>query len=358
MCRQEIQSRRHVRKDSACDDFINALNLRNIQKQRESVQSQSIKRFNPQPALAQAAKRRKITAVLQNFQNQQTSSVQKTPPVPPSSSIQPSSSMPSTSVPSSSVPSLIQNVVKESNEEVTITAVRKPQPVQQFLVRFEPFWPHSTVRIGSIPKEVNKNELIEFISSKFKVTVSSGTDLVVDSEQLRGSSTCITLRMGTKEDAASLVRVGNRKEVKMRVNGIMSGPFSVRCCPSFKIPYKWEFWFRATEGMDIIKKESVLEKLRKKTTVGAVKLYSDIGAEKELPNTGKLSEIIAAVFDKQKYALFVASQQSALATFHARYSSQGSVVSNGNTALLYHDNIPYSANSVAKPFVFYYRVVS
>eukprot|EP01084_Bolivina_argentea_P108861 194571_1 len=36
MCRQQIQSRRHVRKDAACDAFIKALNLRAIQQQIES----------------------------------------------------------------------------------------------------------------------------------------------------------------------------------------------------------------------------------------------------------------------------------------------------------------------------------
>eukprot|EP01083_Nonionella_stella_P254395 874213_1 len=37
MCRQQIQSRRHVRKDIACDAFIRALNLKKIQQQIENA---------------------------------------------------------------------------------------------------------------------------------------------------------------------------------------------------------------------------------------------------------------------------------------------------------------------------------
>ena len=244
----------------------------------------------------------------------------------------------------------------ESNEEVTITAVRKPHPVQQFLVRFEPFWPDSSIRIGAIPPAVTKELLMEYLSVTLKSEVLNSTEMVGDTDSAAEGLQCIIMKMATKEQAAKLVRLGNRKELKVTVKEVPMGPFSVRCSPSFKTPYKWEFWFRATERMENIQRESVLEKLRKKTTVKSVKLHSDIGAEKALPVNGALSDIISAVFDKAKYNAFVASQQSALATFHARYSSQGNVVSNGATALLYHDKIPYSANSVAKPFVFYYKV--
>ncbi len=46
MCRQQIQSRRHVRKDTACDAFIKALNLKQIQHQIETENPHIITPFH------------------------------------------------------------------------------------------------------------------------------------------------------------------------------------------------------------------------------------------------------------------------------------------------------------------------
>lgn len=45
MCRIQIQSRRHTRRDTACDAFIKALNLSDIQKQLEMANPQKITPF-------------------------------------------------------------------------------------------------------------------------------------------------------------------------------------------------------------------------------------------------------------------------------------------------------------------------
>ena len=45
MCRESIGSRRHVRKDTACDEFINSLNLRSIQQQLDRANPHIITPF-------------------------------------------------------------------------------------------------------------------------------------------------------------------------------------------------------------------------------------------------------------------------------------------------------------------------